>query len=433
MIVKFASFIIWILFCRHDIRLAGWSSDGDPKLLASMCHLTLYNEDFHFIQDMTHIATKLRNRLLNEKVTLTMGSKTASIKHLKELIKNVNKSIHGLNPSDVSPFDRQNYKSFRKIIEDRVLEALNVNIKNCEGTVKYLQICCDITRSFLDTDLKPLDRIFLMYHSVYFLRIWKNWIKSSRCHNLKANFISHNAHTCIEMNAFHLIGLIKKFRSENMPQLFLPTIFDSQTCEKTFRQLRSMGTMDFTRINFSIYDLVHMIGRIEIQNEIAYFKLIDDIVSFPISHKRTKKTQTYELPSDDDINATLEKAKNDAIKDALVFGMQPGDIDSHEFRSKIFVEENHEEELGNDEEDEYLLDEEEEGNEYGLDNDSDFDEDEHPLEALEPHTPFTSVVDENGDTRLIRISTLVWLLTEPGAIVSKDRLRRVQVNKKRKT
>lgn len=47
-------------------------------------------------------------------------------------------------------------------------------------------------------------------------------------------------------------------------------------------------------------------------------------------------------------------------------------------------------------------------------------------------SPFTIVMDEDGKESIVKKSCLVWMLTEPSVGLSKDRLRRVQVTKKRK-
>lgn len=288
-----------------------------------MCYrMMTLNQDESDVQDTIHIAGKLRCRLLNESKKLVIGNKTASIKHLKELVKNVHKSVHGLNNTDVTPVDKQNFKSFDKMVDERVILALS--------------------------------------------------------------------------------------NSVNGSHLFLPTIFDSQTVEKAFRQLRSMGTVDYTRINFTLYDLLHMIGRIEVQNDIAYFKLSEGNVSFPLSHKRSKKTQFYELPSDIEIDSTLQEAKQAALQDAQMFGMEsPDDLDTgHQFHSNVFSREDGEED---DEIIDHSIEVVEEHGDIG--------------ERLDSNSPFTNVIDENGHSRVIRKSTKK---------VSKDRLRRVQVSKRRR-
>lgn len=43
-------------------------------------------------------------------------------------------------------------------------------------------------------------------------------------------------------------------------------------------------------------------------------------------------------------------------------------------------------------------------------------------------TAFTTITDEKGEEIIIRTSTLVWMLSEPSGVISKDRLRRVQVS-----
>lgn len=386
-----------------------------------------------FVQDETHIATKLRNRLLNEKIELTMGTTKISINHLKWAVKNVHKSVHGLTMYDACPFDRQNFRSFEKIVEERVIQTLQTHAKGSEATVQYLKICKKITSSFLDFEIPPLERILRMFHAVYFLRIWKNHILKSSSQTLHKNFISHNAYSCIEINAKSLIDLIKRFRNENLPELFVPTIFDSQTCEKFFRQLRSMGSMSFTRINFSLYELLHMIGRTEVQNSIAYFKIPEKVI-FPLSHKRAQKTKIHLLPSDEEIIATLEKAKHLAVEDARQFGMHTDNvhIESYQIRSRLASQTN------NGEDDEFVMrdddDDEDDVIQFNYENDDAVHEEDEQIDYddLDTKSPFTYVVNEDGSQSLVRKSCLVWMLTEPGIGLSKDRLQRVQVGKKRK-
>lgn len=154
------------------------------------------------IQDTVHIGNKLRNRTLNE--DLQMGSAKVTVTHLDSLVKNMQKSVHGLSQTEIRPMDRMNFTSFEKIIKKRVLDALKENIPNSEGTVKYLELCSKVTSCFLETDLKPLERISRMWYAVFILRIWRQFILSSK-YDLQNSFISSNAYTCIEINARNLI------------------------------------------------------------------------------------------------------------------------------------------------------------------------------------------------------------------------------------
>lgn len=158
--------------------MVGISSDGDHRLLASMLHQINQQSDCKFVQDSTHIGTKLRNRILKPSIVLPLGNKQISLGHLKILIQSVPKVIHGLTISDIDPKDRQNYSSYEKITSERVRNALSKHIVGSEGTVKYLEKCHQITSSYLQHDLMPLERIHRIFNAVFFLRIWHSWINS---------------------------------------------------------------------------------------------------------------------------------------------------------------------------------------------------------------------------------------------------------------
>lgn len=110
---------------KYGIKIAGFSSDVDARLMTIMCHRTLFEScEAQTIQDTVHICTKFRNRLLNTVISLRMGTHKVSIEHLNMLIRKVPKDVHGLTLTDVCPNDRQNFKSFEKITTQRVFDAL---------------------------------------------------------------------------------------------------------------------------------------------------------------------------------------------------------------------------------------------------------------------------------------------------------------------
>lgn len=170
---------------------------------------------------------------------MPMGSSLVSIAHLKLLISSVPKEIHGLVMSDICPDDRQNYGSLQKIMQHKVLDALIEHIVGSDGTVMFLRICAEVTSSLIDEDLLPSERIYRLSHAKFFFRAWRIWLKQ---HNLSIadNCISTNANSCIEINAENLISVTRKFRDEEMEELFMPTLFNSQPNEEIFRLFRSM-------------------------------------------------------------------------------------------------------------------------------------------------------------------------------------------------
>lgn len=379
-------------------------------------------QDVSVIQDSVHVATKLRNRILRSSVAMPMGRKQVSASHLKILINSVPKHVHGLVRSDILPEDRQNYRSFEKITEIRVLDALKCYVVDSEATIMYLKISKQISSAFIEVNVDPLERVYRIWHGLYFLRAWRKWIlnlqsnNESSHHTVTKNFISHIAFTCVELNAYNLLHLIIKFRNANTPELFLPTLFQSQACEQTFRQLRSMTTINWTKINFSVLELIHQIGRIELQNNIAFFGLAKMDVSFPRIQNRQNKLKVYSLPSNEQIQKTLESARSAALVDASKLGMEISisDIIRCEIMKSGTKTQSDENQLSNDE--------------------------TGPISDVQINSDIdgrhVQIFDEDGSTKTILKSSLVWILSETKGILSNDRLQRVQshsgISKKRK-
>lgn len=287
---------------RFGISVAGISSDGDSRLLRAMKIETrlgqirppnmpyYYNcafTDTACVQDATHIGTKMRNKFLQASILLPMGNRLVTLSHLKMLIEELPKSVHGLVLSDICPDDRQNFQSLQKIMDPKVLKCVQENIPESEATVLYLKLCRYVTSAFLDPNLSPLDRVYRSWFAILFLRIWRNWISKSDTYDLNANWITSNAYECIELNGHQLIQLIRKFRNEGNEKQFIPFLMDSQACESSFRKFRSMTSVFWTKINSTLLELFHLVGRVELQNYISSFKIPE--VQFP--RNQGKKTE----------------------------------------------------------------------------------------------------------------------------------------------
>lgn len=113
---------------KHNIQVVSVVSDGDPKFFSAMVNIlkldtyqnrmifnnTLFsirqtdeNMNFISVQDILHIGTKLRNRLLNRQ--LKFGSHIISMAHLEKIINEVHKTEHGLAENTINLKDRQNF------------------------------------------------------------------------------------------------------------------------------------------------------------------------------------------------------------------------------------------------------------------------------------------------------------------------------------
>lgn len=378
-----------------------------------------------FIQDTIHLGTKLRNRLLKYSILLPMGSQQVSVAYLKILLNEVGKEIHGLIWSDICTEDRQNYSSLEKIMQNRVLKALEKYVPESDATVKYLRFCKDITQSFLNVNLSPLERISMIWRSLYFARAWRTWIKMHSSYKLDDNFISDNAFACLEINAYGILHLITKFRDSNEPHLFLTSLFSSQQCENLFRQLRSMTTANWTKINFSLNELLHMVGRIQLQNEICYFKLPN--INPKIS--QIEKQPTFELPSNEEIKAELNRAFDYALSEAARFGMS---VNSDDIRLCELRKGNLQCRISANEPEQTDLD------------DRDFSElpkidftcfrqyNGEENVKFDGNSKFIEIIEEDS-VKYVRKSSIVWRILEGKKKSSNDRLTRVREGKDKDT
>lgn len=202
--------------------------------------------------------------------------------------------------------------------------------------------------------------------------------------------------------------------------------FSTQPCEETFRKLRSMGTINFTKVNFTLLELMHLIGRVELMNDIMNFKLADVDVKFPRKTIHESVINHFMLPSDDEIENTIKQALNVAIRDAKKFGMsvaahdiekcvikqvnvsfQP--VEQHSASTHVdlgigSINRNHDLLVGD-----YLKD--------------------YSNRKTGQINSYINVAGEYGE-KLVRKSTLIWSASNSRNKLSSDRLKRVQTKKK---
>lgn len=166
-----------------------------------------------------------------------------------------------------------------------------------------------------------------MVLSVFFLRIWRAWLKRNKHYTIKDNFLTNNCYLCIELNAHNLIKLITLFKDKRQtltPEMFRSTIFSSQMCEKLFRSTRSMTASNSTVINFSIKDFIYRVDKIKQINAIT--NDLSGIFKFPKEDKKMSKTQnsvfTYEVIENLNIKEIIEEALKNAIEKTEKLGMK---------------------------------------------------------------------------------------------------------------
>lgn len=326
---------------QRGITVLGFSSDGDCRLLKAMrqnaklppgeTDSKTYKWDWYhsgydkddetavsFVQDTVHIATKLRTRLLKKNIVLPMGNFFASPDHLKSLIEDFSKDKHLLSLSDLKPEDKMNFSAAEKICSLQVIKLLE-SVPDSQGTRAYLKIMHLSIASFLDTGSDIKTRIYNIWYAVFFLRIWRNWIENHPDYKLGANFITTNCYNCLELNAHALINLICNFRENPIltQEMFIPSLFSSQTCEKIFRATRSMTSTFSTVVNYSIKDIMQRLDRIKAVNNIL--NDLKDVVIFPREQAKTAliSAETAESQFHDLLDTCIENLVLNALRDAI--------------------------------------------------------------------------------------------------------------------
>ena len=154
-----------------------------------------------YVQDTVHVGTKLRSRLLTPSIILALGRYVAGAYHLQFVQNTYSKDQHGLRERDVDCRDKQNFDSVLRITSSSVMAQIS-------------QI--------------------------------------------------PDAYLCIELNAHALIIFMRTLHDHysDGAALFNPWKLGSQSCEKTFRTVRSMTSTFSTVINVGMLGLLH---RLQIQ------------------------------------------------------------------------------------------------------------------------------------------------------------------------
>lgn len=233
-----------------------------PKSWFSWFHIKPIS--ISFVQDIVHIAVKLKSRLLKPSVVLPMGQYTATSKHLFRLQTTFAKDLHGLRDKDISHKDRQNFDAVLHIVKaSHLLDKL----KDANATKCYIELIGCIVDSYLDKSLDAVKRVEKIWYAVFVLRYWRQWILLHPSFTLKNNFITSNAYMCVEMCAHALVTFLITLRHHFPEQenAFLPWLLGSQTCEATFRAIRSMSSIFSTIINFGMLGLLRRLHRLQVQ------------------------------------------------------------------------------------------------------------------------------------------------------------------------
>lgn len=326
---------------EQNIDVLTISSDSDPKYNSAMRKLSLLGlksniiatqwfksgakldseRQTFFVQDTPHEATKFRNGFLktdHNRDKYPFGEKYyLRVEHVKHVMEHFPKDQHELNPTVFNSNDRQNYDSVLRMCDKRVTTLMRNHVPESEGTVAFLEMLRDIIDAYRSECLKPLERVYKIWYSVFILRIWREYVSSKKGLVLEKNFITLNCYSCVELNAHSLLLILIHLKKINKPNLFMTYLFESQPCESFFRQVRSFTSTYSTVVNCSVKEILGRIKKIQLQYDIAH----KSAFNFPRIKIMNEIMGDIELPTEKEIIAQVERAKNDAISFATEIGL----------------------------------------------------------------------------------------------------------------
>lgn len=432
------------------------SSDSDPKYNSAMRRCSFLGAESHtfpdskmfmcgdgnlnapfFVQDSPHIGTKLRNWMLKTKDKprmLPFGKKYfIRMDHLEYLVKNFPKDQHQLTATVLNPIDKMNFESVTRMYDQKVIDLLKEHVKDSVGTVTFLEMMRDIIDSYRDKKLTPIQRVQKIWYALFVMRLWREYILKKRNLTIEGNFLTHNCFICIELNAHALVLILLFLKEKDMPHSFRPEFFESQPCEMIFGKLRSFTPTFSTVINCGIKEIVNRMGKLQLLSDIA-----SSCTDFKFPRVKTyaqdiKDRDVHILPSKGDIYYEIEKCKSRAIEFAIKIGL----CDSKDSNAsvncdiKLLPIQNN---LQKDENDEWIdIDEFTDeplsimGNIALTDYSKKFDE------APEVDSIYVEVFCGSQQKRkVIKKSSLCWMLRADTYKLSNDRLQRVRTGLRNK-
>lgn len=250
--------------------------------------------DLITINDPSHLAPKMFWKLLNTPPLI--GRYRASATDIRLVIDANRKDLRFGTSVLTDVVDAMNYSKVALVCCKEFIDLFTSQEQL--ATKFYLTLIQYVIEAFIDRTTSPTERIYKAWFVVFFCREWKTFVEMNEKTRLLDDFITPNALNCIELNAHNLIKFLLVCRETCQPEMFLPHLLGSQDCEAFFRNLRSMGSTNYTVVNFTMNELLHKIRRVM---KMSHLESMYNIVRPGAVIKSNKTFVPDHLPSNEEI------------------------------------------------------------------------------------------------------------------------------------
>lgn len=211
-----------------------------------------------------------------------------------------------------------------KITDDKVINCLS-KIKCTEGSIAYLTLIKSVLKAYVDENTSDLDRIFHAVFVVYFLRIWRQYLKDKKI--VKQHFITQPSFEGLEIDLVLLVRLIILHKVHELPDI------STQHLEKYFRKVRSFSPMESMMATCSLKGFMTKSHRIQLE-AILLNKFKE---TFGVKVNDVNLVNEREKISEYLLDCTLKKAIKQAKDEAAKLGMTCEKIELESFFSTNYA------------------------------------------------------------------------------------------------
>ena len=168
--------------------------------------------------------------------------------------------VSGLWKSDVFVRDKQNVDAALRILKPEVRHSLSDwDKEKTTATRLYLKLGESIYRAFTERDISVRERSRLAWLPASFFGLWRAWLLI-KGYNLDNSFVSQQTYSDVVLSAHPIILSMKVFARFHPTKPHHPWTFGSDSCEKTFSQLRGFCK---GKSNLNMMEMIELSGRIQ--------------------------------------------------------------------------------------------------------------------------------------------------------------------------